>query len=91
MMDKIKAGTIVNFSEGEYSDYGYIGTFVAIQDVTQEDYDKAAGEELAKGGYESSSVAVVANLVRTGKLVDVNSVEVHLGCYGRVPSKMDIH
>ena len=90
MMDRIKAGTIINFSEGEYSDYGYIGTFVALQDITQEDYEKAAKGESEKPNYESSSSAVVANLVLTGKLVDVNSIEVHLGAYGKVPPKMKV-
>ena len=89
-MDKIKAGTIVNFSEGSYSDYGYLGTFVALQDITQEDYEKAAKGESEKPNYESSPSAVVANLVKTGKLVDVNSVEVHLGDYGEVPSNMGV-
>ena len=87
-MDKIKAGTIVNFSEGCYSDYGYIGTFVALQDITKEDYEKAAKPEVEKDSYESCSSAVVANLVLAGKLADVNSVVVHLGEYGEVPSEM---
>lgn len=38
---KIKAGSLICFSEGEYSDYGYTGHFVALEDITPETIEKA--------------------------------------------------
>lgn len=36
----VPAGKLFCFSRGEYSDYGYIGHFLALQDITSESFIK---------------------------------------------------
>jgi len=86
----ISKGTIINFSIGEYSDYHIMATMVALEDITKEDYQKAAAAELNKGRYQQEYEVVIANLVKAGKLADVTSVEVHVGSYGMVEKKMNV-
>ena len=89
-LQEIQAGTLVAFSEGEYSDYNYLGHFVALSTITNDDYQKAAREELVKGAYEQNHFKVIANLIRAGKLLEVTCSEVFLGAYGIVRPQMEI-
>jgi hypothetical protein len=36
----VKAGKLFCFSEGEYSDYGYCGHFLALEDITTELFER---------------------------------------------------
>lgn len=36
----VKAGKLFCFSEGEYSDYGYVGHFLALEDITADTFEK---------------------------------------------------
>lgn len=52
----VKAGKLFCFSEGEYSDYGYVGHFLALDDITSETFAKAKGrcmERIRNGEGES--------------------------------------
>ena len=77
-MSKIKKGSVVVFSKGEYSDYSCMGLFVALQDITEEDYQKAIAPEIAKERYSQSSEAVVSNLIREGLLLELDYTEIEL-------------
>jgi hypothetical protein len=90
-MEKINKGTVVVFTSGEYSDFSINGVFVAIQDITKEHYAEAATEELKKGMYRQDEYTVLANLVKMGLLVDVESVQVYLGAYGSVQSELSFY
>lgn len=45
---KARRGDIIMFSTGEYSDYGHIGHFVALEDITAKDFIDAAADAKAK-------------------------------------------
>lgn len=89
-MEKISKGTVITFSRGSYSDYEILAVMVATEDITQEDYHEAIKEESKKNRYRQSEHVVISNLVRSGKLVDVNSVEFYLGDCGTLPLHMDL-
>jgi hypothetical protein len=36
----VKAGKLFCFAEGEYSDYGYVGHFLALEDITSATFEK---------------------------------------------------
>lgn len=38
---EIPKGTVIFFTQGEYSDYGVCGHFVAIEDLTKQDFIEA--------------------------------------------------
>lgn len=85
----IKAGELVVFSEGEYSDYGYGGSFVMLQDISQEEMLRIAAETNAAAdadddNYFNRSGMFVAALIRGGYLASINLREIHLGSYGRL-------
>ena len=83
-METIKAGTLIVFSQGEYSDYSLMGHFVVLKDMEKEDLDKASEEERKKEVYKQSTVVVIANLITEGYLLEVHCREIHLGDYGRI-------
>lgn len=41
---KARRGDLIVFSTGEYSDYGYAGHFVALEDITTEHFQNAREE-----------------------------------------------
>ena len=79
----LTAGKLTTFSEGEYSDYGYRGTYVALKDLTLDELI-AKGESLRTGKYYEDSGKVEALLIREGYLLEVDMTEVHLGGYGTI-------
>jgi len=89
-MRKIKAGTLVVFTSGDYSDYTHCGHFVALSDITDEDYQEAVKEELTKKEYTQSHDVVIANFILMGKLLEVSCNEVHLGRYGKVKPQLEV-
>jgi len=87
---KVKRGTVVVFSSGEYSDYSVRAVMVAVDDITEAHYREAIASEINKDQYRQEYYAVVSNLVKMGLLVDVNSVEVWMGAYGEVSREFNI-
>lgn len=53
---EIPAGKLIVFSEGEYSDFGYIGHFVTLQDITSDAV--LAAQSDAVGLSEAADMAV---------------------------------
>ena len=82
-METFKAGTLIVFSEGEYSDYHFMGHFVVLRDLNDEDFNKASLEEKKKGTRQAHEV-VIANLIREGHLLEVHCREISLGQYGQI-------
>lgn len=85
----IKAGRLLHFSQGEYSDYHVTGHFVALQDISRDVLRMcavaAAIQVDTQEDYEREYAArdgLVPQLVRQGYLMEVDSAEVHLGEYG---------
>jgi len=89
---EIPKGTIVFFTNGEYSDYGLSGHFVAIADITKSDFVEAketvsVQASVAEKGnfkYFDSQEAFINLMIKTGKLVAVTPYELHIGCYGEL-------
>lgn len=76
----LTAGRLTTFSEGQYSDYGYRGTYVALKDLTLDEL-VAKAEPLRVGEYEDNLEGVEALLIREGYLLEVDITEIHLGRY----------
>ena len=85
----LTAGELVVFSEGEYSDYGYMGAFVVLQDVPEaamlevvEEVNAAADAD--DDFYYNRSSLFIAALIRRGYLASINLREIHIGTYGEL-------
>lgn len=76
----LKAGELIVFSEGEYSDYGYRGQYVALQNVSEEQL-KEVGDKANEEGYGAVD-RFISMCIREGWLADINMREIHLGSYG---------
>ena len=87
-MTKIKKGALIAFSEGCLSDYCYMGIFVALQDITDDDYQRAIAPEISKSReskhYRQSKEAVVSNLIREGFLLELDYTEINIGKWGDI-------
>jgi hypothetical protein len=90
---KLKAGTLMCFSEGEYSDYGYTGHYLVVQDLTVDTANQIAAEMNAakeaaedRGDYGLSDIReqFQARLIREGYLLSIPVTEWHIGSYGRL-------
>lgn len=94
----IKPGQLLHFSEGEYSDYHVLAHFVALKAIDNavlrqtainsgirmmlnsgEDFDPDMITYDAKDGF-------INELIRSGYLLEVDSIEVYLGSYGSIDS-----
>lgn len=88
----IPAGTLICFSEGSCSDYGYCGHFVTLENLTPEKIyaisDKAINEARKEGSYSDGKFEFVPNMIRAGYLVEVNVLEIHLGEFGRLHTSL---
>ena len=88
----VKAGRLVVFSEGCYSDYGYLGKYVALQDITLAVLKDAIKDlhdaEVAKptqgwgNAWDRAKNQLQAELIRRGYLLEVDMAEIYLGDYG---------
>lgn len=83
----LKAGCLVVFSSGEYSDYGYHGSFVALQNVSAEEARmlvRSVKDEVAKDDrlYHNKHEIFISRCIRNGWLLGVDMDEIHLGSYG---------
>lgn len=74
-------GTIVLFSEGEYSNFGYCGEVVTLQDL---DLDAAIAEFKDGKEYERGPSDFIAHLVATQVVAPLDCSTVHLGSYGEL-------
>ena len=87
-----KAGTIVLFEEGDYSDFGYCGQVVTLCDLDLPAAIQAWKEGLGvdKDGrpiadsYKHGPSAFVAHLIKTQQCAPLECQTVHIGGYGRV-------
>jgi hypothetical protein len=86
----VLAGKLFFISEGEYSDYGYAGHFLALVEITpamfQELIDQCREEERANDDQWDyrASYRFIPNLIRRGWVIDVDVQEIHKGSYGRL-------
>ena len=80
---ELKAGKMVIFSQGEYSDYCYMGAFVALKDLSENQLRKMV-EPLKKGEYQDNLDEVVALLIREGFLLELDYTEIHVGSYSTI-------
>lgn len=82
----LKAGELIVFSEGEYSDYGYQGAFVVLKDAKSDDLLAMAREIQAKEDEELDWARkpdiFVSAVIREGYLAAIDLREIHLGAYG---------
>lgn len=87
-IEEYKAGSLVVFSEGEYSDYGHRGHFVVLQDMNIYQMREAAARAAVTGhGYSKSDRAkngIISELIRYGFLLEVNVTEIYTGAYGGI-------
>ena len=88
---ELKAGRIITFSEGEYSDYRYCGTFVALQDVPKEEMMDAVAkikkvQEASddEGIFTDGSGEFLAEMIQRGWLAIIDMQEIHIGSYGHL-------
>lgn len=79
---KFEAGKIILFSSGEYSDFGYCGHIVTLQDIDLSElvgiYQTSIG--IGKRGYSSPS-RFVAWLCAQQYVAEINATEFYLGGY----------
>ena len=90
----VPAGKLFQFTEGEYSDFGIMGTFLALEDITKtlllETKNLIQAELLISlsDPYDHEISQGLADrflpaLVRKGVLMDVDMVSLHYSNYGR--------
>lgn len=87
----ISAGHLICFSSGEYSDYGYNGHYLALEDLTRETVNdvveackaKARAEDVDGDEYGATD-HFIPELIRRGLIMIVDCQEIHLGSYSRL-------
>lgn len=109
MNEPVEAGKLICFSEGEYSDYGYVGHFLALEPIGPAEFQAAKDRirtRLTAAGVwkayawddEAQPVSEMddsdwrrayrneffAELIRMGKIMDIDCFEFHLGSYGQL-------
>lgn len=93
----VPAGKLFCCSAGEYSDYGYTGHYLALEDITRTRYNEIAAEvRLAEKAKEAEAdakgdwyftdqrEAFQAALIRAGLVMAITCIEVHLGSYSEL-------
>lgn len=84
---ELKAGTLVCFSSGCYSDYSLRGHFLVVKAMSKEEL-LALREEINKDettneyGYCDKQDIFLGRLVRDGHLLVIDVNEIHIGSYG---------
>lgn len=83
----ITAGELICFSEGQYSDYGYVGHFVALQDVKRDQLWALAKslrdqEEAGAIKYGQAKEQLIPSMIANGWLLSINCREIYIGAYG---------
>ena len=80
-INTIPAGTMLTISTDCYSSYEVHGVFRVLKDITHEDYKRFRPAD--DDDYEELS-GVIAQMARQGFIEDVESLELHLGDYGKL-------
>ena len=85
---EVKAGKLFCISRGKYSDYGYCGHFLALQDITrkllQEIVDECNSEKETLDDVWDASDLFMPKLIRRGLVIDIDVQEIHTGSYGEL-------
>jgi hypothetical protein len=84
----LKAGKLVMFTTGEYSDFGHCGVFVVLKDMSHDEF-KSIAKKLKddfQGDYWEgpSEYEMMSELTKNGYLLDIDMKSIHLGEYGRL-------
>lgn len=79
---ELKAGHLIVFSEGEYSDYGYRGSYVCLQDISHEELVALADIVRETGDRWDQVDRFETECIKNGWLAIINVREIHLGSYG---------
>jgi hypothetical protein len=90
MVEKIKKGTLVLLTSGEYSDYDLKAIGRATQDIDPEglrqEWFSMHPEQADQ--YSAEFYAFVAWLAKSGLIEEMPCVELHLGSYGNLEPKV---
>lgn len=90
---ELKAGELICFSTGEYSDYGYNGHFVVLQDVKSDEVSTVVKEckedrknREANGEYWFGDIheMFIAQCIKRGWLLSIDCREIHIGSYNNL-------
>lgn len=83
-------GTIINFTSGEYSDYGSHGIVVTIKDLDLPAIIQAYASGKDRYDSDADVSGLATHLVATGYAMPVDDEEVHLGTYGEFHSEFGV-
>jgi len=96
--EPLKAGQLLHFDKGEYSDYQTVGFFVVLQDFSPFDeltafpltqysgvskYGDDAGKRWTSESFESN--AFIGSLIQKGFLMEITFCSLWLGAYDDKP------
>jgi len=86
-------GTIIQFTSGEYSDFGPCGLIVTTTRIDlKEQILKLAEEQAADlDSYSYDSSELVSFLIKHSLAVPVDFTEIHLGNYGEFSSNFGVN
>lgn len=79
---EFKAGHLIVFSEGEYSDYGYRGSYVCLQNVSHEEITDLADSIKSEDDRYRRVDKFESECIKKGWLAIIEIREIHLGSYG---------
>lgn len=87
---KIKAGTVLVFDHGEYSDYSFSGPFRVLKDFDQADVAEKFRDDWRSQPREEwndtpSETDFIAWMNKNGYVEDMPSHQWHIGAYGFNP------
>lgn len=87
----MQAGQLIVMSSGEYSDYTYLQSYVALQDVSVDqmrNLAEAVNRERAhmahEGEYVDPQSMFLVELIRKGWVLSIDHHEIHIGSYGQL-------
>lgn len=84
----LKAGSLIVFSEGQYSDYGYRGAYVVLCDVSEAMMKDAVRVTKLQASQLDDSFGSISRfepeLIRRGWLATIDLREIYLGSYGEL-------
>jgi len=74
----IKAGKLFCWSTGEYSDYQYIGHFLALVNIDSElQIQESKGIDRKNRQYRSMAGLLLPELIRSGVVMSIDVQEIH--------------
>lgn len=81
---KYAPGTILLFEEGEYSDFGYCGQTVTLQELDLPAEVNAWQKATSEDCWHRGPSEFVADLIKRQIVAPLECQTVHIGSYGRV-------